>query len=113
VPDAAQAFGDEAAIGQDAGRGVQLGVAVRLAQFGDFPAHRLTQFGMAAEDVAERLQAASCRFEVGAAARSERIDQLREQIGWIGIRGGKAGKELFHRVRAFGAAARWPGRLQS
>ena len=96
VPDAAQAFGDEAGIGQDARRRVQIRMPVRRAQFLQLDPNGTAKLRIERQDVAKRLQIAPCRFDVGKAARADPVDQFGEEVDWVAVRLGKGGEYLFH-----------------
>ena len=85
MADAAQCFVAKAGVGQDAGRRVQLAVAIATVQDDQALAQVGTQIGLRAENVAERLQGAPGRLEVVGAVRPDFIHQLSEQLGRIGF----------------------------
>ena len=108
MADAAEYFAEEPGVGQDPGRRVELGMAAALLQREQRVADVGAQLGVAAEDEAQRLQRAPRSFDVVGAARSDLVDQPGEQVGRVGVRCGKAGEQLFHRILSFGERCRLP-----
>jgi hypothetical protein len=90
VADAAEGFGDEAGIRQDAGVGVQLGVAMRSRQpVASAPRRAERNSGWLLQEVAEGLQIPSRGLEVVRVGGPDFVDQEGEQGSQIGVRIGK------------------------
>ena len=85
VTDAAGDLAEEAGIGQDAGRGVEIGMPVRRAQLAEFRPDGAAILRVERQDVTERLQIASCRFDIGQAARADLVDQPGAAFGALAI----------------------------